>query len=59
MAADWAAEQLPQHQFIRVHRFYLVNIRKIKRSTSKKVFIDEVEIPVSRSNISKLAEFLK
>lgn len=55
---DWAEEQLPQHQFFRVHRFYLVNIRKIKRSTSNTVFIDEVEIPVSRSNISKVAVYL-
>lgn len=56
---EWAAEQLPGHQFMRIHRSFVVNIRFVLRTTSKSVFIGDIEIPISRTNISKITEYLK
>jgi len=36
--------------FHRTHRSYIVNISRITKSTSRSVFINEIEIPVSRGN---------
>ena len=47
---DWFKENTPQHIFHRTHRSYIVNITKITKSTSKSVFINDIEIPVSRGN---------
>jgi DNA-binding LytR/AlgR family response regulator len=56
---DWAEEQLPSHQFMRVHRSYIINIRQIERTTARSVFINKAEIPVSRTNLDKMARYLK
>jgi DNA-binding LytR/AlgR family response regulator len=42
-------EQLPQHQFIRVHRSYLVNKDHITSWTAQKIYVNYVPIPISRS----------
>lgn len=47
---EWFKENTPQELFHRTHRSYIVNVTKITRSTSKSVFINEIEIPVSRGN---------
>jgi DNA-binding LytR/AlgR family response regulator len=56
---EWVQEHLPAHQFIRVHRSFIINIHAVAKTTSKTVFIGDIEIPVSRTNISKLTEYLK
>ncbi len=56
---DWAEQELPENQFMRIHRSYIVNIRAVQRSHSKSVFIGESEIPISRANVSKMSEYLR
>jgi DNA-binding LytR/AlgR family response regulator len=51
---EWFKENTPQELFHRTHRSYIVNITKINKSTSKSVFINDIEIPVSRGNQIKL-----
>lgn len=56
---DWAEQQLPENQFMRIHRSFIVNTRAVQRTHSKSVFIGEMEIPISRANASKMAEYLR
>jgi DNA-binding LytR/AlgR family response regulator len=56
---EWAEEQLPGQQFMRIHRFYIVNMSAVDKSSSKSVFIGVVELPISRSNATKMADYLK
>jgi two-component system response regulator LytT len=45
---EWLKENLPHELFHQTHRSYIVNITKITKSNSKSVFINDIEIPVSR-----------
>ena len=56
---DWAEQELPENQFMRIHRSYIVNIRAVQRTHSKSVFIGDIEIPISRANTSKMSEYLR
>lgn len=56
---DWAENHLPKHQFMRIHRSYLINMSAVKKISTKSVFIGQIEIPISRSNASKVTEYLK
>lgn len=55
---EWAELELPENLFIRIHRSYIVNLRAVQRTNSKFVFIGEIEIPISRANVSKMTEYL-
>lgn len=55
---EWAELELPENLFIRIHRSYIVNLRAVQRTNSKSVFIGEIEIPISRANVSKMTEYL-
>lgn len=39
-------EQLPQQQFARIHRSYIVSVSKITAVRNKTIFLDEIELPV-------------
>ncbi|MBT5424829.1 MAG: LytTR family transcriptional regulator, partial [Bacteroidetes bacterium] len=41
--------KLPQKDFLRVHRSFIVSLASIQSFTSESVEINEKEIPVSRS----------
>lgn len=56
---EWAELELPENLFMRIHRSYIVNLQAVQRTNSKSVFIRDVEIPISRANISKMANYLK
>lgn len=56
---EWAEEQLPEHQFMRIHRSFLINIKAVQIIKSRSVFIGDIEIPVSRTNSSKMAAYLQ
>jgi two-component system response regulator LytT len=47
---DWLLDNLPENDFKKVHRSYVVNLRKIEKIGSKSIFINNTEIPVSRNN---------
>jgi len=51
---EWFKENTPTDMFHRTHRSYIVNISKVNKATSKNVFINDIEIPVSRGNQIKL-----
>jgi len=53
------ANQLPKHQFIRVHRSYLVNINVISAHTYNDIEIGAIEIPIGGSYKQKTFDFLK
>ena len=55
---EWAEMELPENLFVRLHRSYIVNLREVQRINSKSVFIGEIEIPISRANASKMADYL-
>lgn len=42
-------KKLPREQFMRIHKSYAVNLYKIQRHTNQKVFINNSDIPLSRS----------
>lgn len=48
---DWLLENLPENEFKKTHRSYVVNVKKIEKISSKSVFINNTEIPVSRNNL--------
>lgn len=56
---EWAELELPENLFMRIHRSYIVNLRAVQRTNSKSVFIRDIEIPISRANISKMTDYLK
>ncbi len=51
------AEKLPTHQFIRVHRSYIVNKDQVTSWTAQKIFVNYYPIPVSRSYQKVLLSF--
>ena len=55
---EWAELELPENQFMRIHRSYIVNLREVQRTNAKSVFIGETEIPISRANVPKMSDYL-
>lgn len=55
---EWAAQELPENMFMRIHRSYIVNLREVQRTNSKSLFIGDTEIPISRINVSKMSDYL-
>lgn len=51
--------QLPNNQFIRVHRSYLVNSKVISAHTYNDIEIGTIEIPIGTSYKQKTIDFLK
>ncbi len=41
-------EMLPKHQFIRIHRSFIVSINKIESFTNEMVEIGQKQLPISR-----------
>jgi two-component system response regulator LytT len=46
---QWFQENVPQSDFKKVHRSYIVNAKKVTISNAKNLFIGNIEIPVSRN----------
>ncbi|MFA5443677.1 MAG: LytTR family DNA-binding domain-containing protein [Bacteroidales bacterium] len=42
-------EELPKNQFVRVHRSFIVNVRKVKTIERQRIVFDHVRIPISDS----------
>ena len=47
-------EKLPQEKFVRIHRSYVVPLKKIKSLSNRKVKMTSTELPVSNSYIDDL-----
>lgn len=50
--------QLPSERFLRVHKSYIVNLKKVERYNSRNIEIDQEQIPVSRHKKAALSEAL-
>lgn len=49
---------LDNSKFVKVHRSYLVNINKITKYSANKIFINEIEIPISRYFVKNIRMIL-
>lgn len=56
---EWVQEQLPMHQYLRVHRSFIVNAAEVNRFTARSLYIGTTEIPVSRTNHASILKSLK
>ena len=50
--------ELPKGVFLRIHKSYIVNLKKIKRYDSKHVEIEKMKIPLSRTRKTQLSQAL-
>lgn len=56
---EWAELQLAKSQFIRIHRSFIINLHAVERMSAKSVYINQTEIPVSRTHSAKIGEYIK
>ena len=52
-------KEIEEYYFLRIHKSFIVNLKKIKRFNSKFVEIEEKQIPLSRNKKKILAEALE
>lgn len=52
-------EKLPEKDFIRVHRSYIVSVRKIRRIYNQMVQLGEKELPIGKSYVDSVKQLLK
>ncbi|OYU95904.1 MAG: hypothetical protein CFE21_05685 [Bacteroidetes bacterium B1(2017)] len=51
-------EQLPSENFIKCHKQYIVNLKFVSSFTPNSLFVNEVEIPISRSTQEEVLNLL-
>jgi DNA-binding LytR/AlgR family response regulator len=56
---EWIMQRLPPCQFIQTHRSFIINSYHIKKLTYKTVYLEEGEVPISKSNYARMLEFIK
>lgn len=52
-------EQLPNQQFLQVHKSFIINIKKVEKLAGNEVFIGEKRIPIGRTYKQALLKQLK
>jgi len=52
-------EKLPEKEFIRIHRSYIVSIRKIQRIYNQMVQLGDKELPIGKSYVDSIKQLLK
>ncbi len=50
---------LPSGKFLRIHKSYIINLKKIERYNSRFVEIDNFQIPLSRNKKNHLSKALE
>ena len=50
--------ELPKGLFLRIHKSYIVNLKKVDRYDSKHVEIEKVKLPLSRTRKTELSQAL-
>ena len=50
--------ELPKGMFLRIHKSYIVNLKKVERYDSKHVEIEKMKIPLSRTRKTQLSQAL-
>ena len=51
-------KELPKKVFLRIHKSYIVNLKKVERYDSKHVEIEKIKLPLSRTRKSELVQAL-
>ena len=51
--------ELPSGKFLRIHKSYIINLKKIERYNSRYVEIDNFQIPLSRNKKNHLNRALE
>jgi DNA-binding LytR/AlgR family response regulator len=51
--------ELPSNKFLRIHKSYIINLKKVERYNSKFVEIENYRIPLSRNKKTSLTEALQ
>ncbi|MDG1015220.1 MAG: LytTR family DNA-binding domain-containing protein [Flavobacteriaceae bacterium] len=51
-------KELPKKIFLRIHKSYIVNLKKVERYDSKHVEIEKIKLPLSRTRKSELVQAL-
>ena len=50
--------ELPNGLFLRIHKSYIVNLKKVERYDSKHVEIEKMKLPLSRTRKIELSQAL-
>jgi two-component system LytT family response regulator len=50
--------ELPKGLFLRIHKSYIVNLKKVERYDSKYVEIEKMKLPLSRTRKTQLSQAL-
>jgi DNA-binding LytR/AlgR family response regulator len=50
--------ELPKKLFLRIHKSYIVNLKKVERYDSKYVEIEKIKLPLSRTRKLELSQAL-
>jgi len=58
MSLKLLSEKLPSEQFVRIHRSYLINIKRIERISHRFVYIDGQEVPIGKNHYQKLQDII-
>jgi two-component system response regulator LytT len=56
---EWAREQLPENQFFRTHRSFIINAFHLKKVTYKTAYLDIAEVPVSKANYARILKLMQ
>jgi len=51
-------EKLPENQFMRIHKSYIINLFRVKHYNAKTIWVDDFEMPISRNRKKTLEEAL-
>lgn len=52
-------EKLPEKDFIRIHRSYIVSVRKIQRIYNQMIQLEGIELPIGKSYVESVKRIIK
>lgn len=52
-------EKLPEKDFIRIHRSYIVSVRKIQRIYNQMIQLEGIELPIGKSYVDSVKKIIK
>lgn len=59
MSLKCIMEKLPEKEFLRIHRSYIVSIRRIQRIYNQMIQLGEIELPIGKSYVESVKKILK